>query len=249
MWKLVAALAAALLPVSATEAGSTSVEVVLGTPLGVERVDPTLAAETVMLPQYLPPPGERLRGVDITFEGFWHTVVGQPAGSPCGVEVLPCSRVTVESPGTSFEYPLEGPNIFLCGEYEEEIFTHFAASGAVPDASIGLYRGNGLVGVTLTHVGCTSGGLSAYSNLSFTGDESAQTNAFVRITYQTSPACLGDANLDGMVTFNDITIVLAQLGATQEGFDELPGDADFSGAVNFNDITTVLASIGRTDCE
>jgi hypothetical protein len=52
--------------------------------------------------------------------------------------------------------------------------------------------------------------------------------------------CPGDANIDGVVSFADITTVLAQYGST----DETPADANASTAVDFGDITTVLANFG-----
>lgn len=57
------------------------------------------------------------------------------------------------------------------------------------------------------------------------------------------PACAGDADGDGMVTFDDITTVLANwnIGYTPAGCDG-PGDANLDGAVNFDDITAVLAN-------
>ena len=54
--------------------------------------------------------------------------------------------------------------------------------------------------------------------------------------------CNGDADQSGAVNFNDITIVLATLGAT--GLPYRSGDSDGNGVVNFNDITVTLASLG-----
>ena len=58
-----------------------------------------------------------------------------------------------------------------------------------------------------------------------------------------APPCPADADGNGMVTFNDITIVLANLGAAGSA-----GDTDGNGVVTFNDITIVLANLGAT-CE
>ena len=54
----------------------------------------------------------------------------------------------------------------------------------------------------------------------------------------------GDADVDGRVTFNDITIVLANLGATGGPGLIVPGDVDCNAMVTFNDVTTVLANLG-----
>ena len=58
--------------------------------------------------------------------------------------------------------------------------------------------------------------------------------------------CVGDANGDDVVNFNDITSVLANLGVT--GAPGIPGDADRDGFVAFGDITFVLSSLGSV-CE
>lgn len=50
------------------------------------------------------------------------------------------------------------------------------------------------------------------------------------------PGCLGDANRDGVVNFEDITVALANFGGSGP-----QGDADFDGDVDFNDVTVVLA--------
>lgn len=52
--------------------------------------------------------------------------------------------------------------------------------------------------------------------------------------------CPGDANMDGVVSFADITTVLSQYGST----DETPADGNASGSVDFGDITTILANFG-----
>ena len=52
-----------------------------------------------------------------------------------------------------------------------------------------------------------------------------------------SPACLGDANGDGAVNFEDLNLVLGNWGGT--GPD---GDVDGDGAVNFEDLNFVLGN-------
>ncbi|MBL8744777.1 MAG: hypothetical protein JNK58_00315 [Phycisphaerae bacterium] len=60
--------------------------------------------------------------------------------------------------------------------------------------------------------------------------------------------CTGDANGDNMVSFADVTSVLANFGNTYTPGVGGPGDANFDGVVNFNDVTTVLAHFGKV-CE
>ena len=59
--------------------------------------------------------------------------------------------------------------------------------------------------------------------------------------------CNGNANTDFAVSFDDITTVLANLGATYTpGTPNAPGDTDNNWSVSFSDITFVLASLGAT---
>ena len=55
----------------------------------------------------------------------------------------------------------------------------------------------------------------------------------------------GDANLDGKVDINDLTIVLANYGKTGMGWTE--GEFTGDGTVDINDLTIVLANYGKTD--
>ena len=54
--------------------------------------------------------------------------------------------------------------------------------------------------------------------------------------------CDGDADGDLVVTFSDITAVLAQYG--RPGGIGAPGDADANGTVSFSDVSAVLANFG-----
>ncbi len=72
-------------------------------------------------------------------------------------------------------------------------------------------------------------------------DASGNTNqAFVII----NPQLPGDANLDGRVDVNDLTIVLAHFGQTGTAWTE--GEFTGSGKVDINDLTIVLAHFGQT---
>lgn len=57
------------------------------------------------------------------------------------------------------------------------------------------------------------------------------------------PPCFGDANADGVITFTDVTVVLANFGASNPSGTG-PGDADHNGVVNFADVTAVLSAFG-----
>ena len=72
-------------------------------------------------------------------------------------------------------------------------------------------------------------------------DSSGNTNqAFVII----NPRLPGDANLDGKVDINDLTIVLANYNQT--GMTWTQGEFTGSGTVDINDLTIVLAHYGHT---
>ena len=57
------------------------------------------------------------------------------------------------------------------------------------------------------------------------------------------PPLIGDANQDCVVSFADITTVLASIGATGDG---VPGDSNDDGSVGFADVTATLASLGSS---
>ena len=56
----------------------------------------------------------------------------------------------------------------------------------------------------------------------------------------------GDANLDGRVDINDLTIVLANYGKLGLTWTQGSMDGDPNGAVDINDLTIVLANYGAT---
>jgi hypothetical protein len=58
------------------------------------------------------------------------------------------------------------------------------------------------------------------------------------------PTILGDANLDGKVDVNDLTIVLSHFG--ESGMTWSQGAFTGSGTVDINDLTIVLSNFGRT---
>jgi hypothetical protein len=64
----------------------------------------------------------------------------------------------------------------------------------------------------------------------------------VRTVILAPPACPGDANRDGVVSFPDITAVLQNWGAA--GAPWILGDANGDGVVSFPDITAVLQNWG-----
>jgi hypothetical protein len=64
-------------------------------------------------------------------------------------------------------------------------------------------------------------------------------------SYLLTPALRGDANLDGKVDINDLTVVLTNFGRTT-GVTWTTGDFVGDGTVDINDLTIVLANFGGT---
>ena len=61
-----------------------------------------------------------------------------------------------------------------------------------------------------------------------------------------APALPGDANGDGRVDINDLTIVLSNFGKTGMTWKQGAIDGDPTGKVDINDLTIVLANFGQT---
>ena len=60
-----------------------------------------------------------------------------------------------------------------------------------------------------------------------------------------APLLPGDANGDGRVDINDLTIVLANFGKTGSAWSQGCMDSDPAGKVDINDLTIVLANFGE----
>ena len=98
-----------------------------------------------------------------------------------------------------------------------------------PDYSNGLIDNvrvyNRLLTATATAVGQTAGGK-------------------VSALYAAAPTMPGDANMDGTVDINDLTVVLANY--SQSGMNWTTGDFTGSGTVDINDLTIVLANYNQS---
>ncbi len=75
-------------------------------------------------------------------------------------------------------------------------------------------------------------------------DENASEDAFVRL-HLLANCCLGDADGNNLVNFDDVLRVLASFGDEYAADCTGAGDADCDGNVDFNDILTVLAQFGE----
>jgi hypothetical protein len=100
--------------------------------------------------------------------------------------------------------------------------------------TIGLYSGTYSLALANTDIGADSVFIgSGDSDLPAT-----ITNGLVKISLP------GDANLDGKVDVNDLTIVLTDFGQTGMTWSE--GDFNGDGKVDVNDLTIVLSNFGQT---
>jgi hypothetical protein len=61
-----------------------------------------------------------------------------------------------------------------------------------------------------------------------------------------TPTLAGDANLDGRVDINDLTVVLNNFGRTGQTWTQGSMDGDSTGTVDINDLTIVLDNFGAT---
>ena len=115
-----------------------------------------------------------------------------------------------------------------------------------PNDPVGFLYSNGTIS-DLNSLAPTSGwtlqsasGVNDRGQIVGTGlNPAGQQHAFLM-----TPASPGDANLDGNVDINDLTIVLANYGKT--GMTWTDGEFTGDGTVDINDLTIVLSNYGRS---
>jgi probable HAF family extracellular repeat protein len=83
-------------------------------------------------------------------------------------------------------------------------------------------------------------GINGSGQITGSGTNAAGQNEAVLLT----PALQGDANLDGKVDINDLTIVLSNYGQTGASWMQGCMDGDPTGSVDINDLTIVLSNYG-----
>ena len=189
------------------------------------------------------------------------------AGIAVGWAYLGGTEPTGTAPLNAVEYS-GGQTILLGG-----LGASYPANGHIPqDAATGINRSGVVVGYALTSAGGQDafvyglGGndtmqdmntafaayvpagwsLAAATAIDNNGDivgygsnGSAGTQGFVL-----APALPGDANLDGKVDVNDLTVVLSHFG--KSGMSWSTGDFNGDGRVNVNDLTILLSNFGQT---
>jgi probable HAF family extracellular repeat protein len=188
------------------------------------------------------------------------------AGIAVGQAYLGETQATGSAPLSAVEY--SGGKTILLGNLGASVYPNVVAD----DSALGINRNGVVVGYAMTSAGAQDafvyglGGndtmqdmntafaasipagwsLSAATAIDDNGDiagygtdGSAGAQGFLL-----APALPGDANLDGKVDVNDLTIVLSNFGKTGRTWSS--GDFVGDGKVDINDLTIVLANFGRT---
>jgi hypothetical protein len=110
----------------------------------------------------------------------------------------------------------------------------------------GYYSTNGTNWITLSDAVVNTGTLSTFFGLanSAYNNGAINTSVFDGVLVGPRLACGGNADTDGVVSFSDITAVLANFGTMYAPGTLGAGDANYDLTVNFSDITSVLANFG-----
>jgi autotransporter-associated beta strand protein len=128
------------------------------------------------------------------------------------------------------------------------------ASGADPVAAIrgylksayqgGIWTGTGLTSSTVrgevANAIAHGGGVWSIGYLDVSKDTAATSATQIYV----EPALIGDANLDGSVTFIDLGIVAQNLGAINDDWEH--GDFNYDGTTNFLDIGLLAQNLSKT---
>jgi probable HAF family extracellular repeat protein len=176
---------------------------------------------------------------------------GVVVGTTGGGTSLVLGRAFVATPSsgsyTSIDVPLLGSgtyNYALAIDAAGDVVGGSDVGGGVAHAF--LYSGgltSDLNKLTNPASGWTLTGATAISSNGYIAgyetNSAGQTDAFLL-----KPALPGDANLDGTVDINDLTVVLANYGDT--GTTWTQGEFTGDGTVDINDLTIVLAHYGRS---
>ena len=115
----------------------------------------------------------------------------------------------------------------------------FSASGSSNTFQIQMFF-DGRIMISYRGLTATDG-IVGLSNRTNVPNPFFQSN-FIGLSACRAP-CPADIDGDGMVTFNDLNIILGSFGQTGVG---LPGDVDHDGAVTFADLNIVLGVFGTT---
>ena len=129
-----------------------------------------------------------------------------------------------------------------------QVAGEFNSGGGVMHAAIwdsvhGLEDLNTLYAAALP-AGFVLNAATAINNEGYIAGDGTDAAANTKQMFLLDPLVPGDANADGKVDINDLTIVLARYGKT--GMTWNPGDFNGDGKVDINDLTIVLANYGKT---
>jgi probable HAF family extracellular repeat protein len=133
----------------------------------------------------------------------------------------------------------------------EVVGESFASIGTFTDSHAFVYNGstsadlNSLIAANSGWTLTTALGINDSGDIVGGGIFDGQMHGFL-LTPEAPPQNPGDANGDGRVDINDLTIVLANYGQTGMAWSQGCMDGDPTGAVDINDLTIVLANYGTT---
>jgi hypothetical protein len=172
-----------------------------------------------------------------------------PAGSGATV-----SSLTINT-GSTLDIEAPGSTAF------NKLVVNYGAA-ADPVATLRGYLKTAYNGGVWTGVGLTStavktevagvlaahtGGVYGIGYVDGGKDNNQASNALVKAVGNQiifTPALIGDANLDGGVTFIDLGIVAQNLGATNSDWEH--GDFNYDGSVNFLDVGLLAQNLNKT---
>ncbi len=169
------------------------------------------------------------------------TMVGQDMAAAIGINLAtetPAATVQVIGVGSNSTLTFNGYTVDklvvpLIGGNQlvfNDIVVFVPSAGALP-ANLPGILGMNLLG-------------QSFSGTDDMGDFLNYTNSCFSDWYVVPPGTPGDANGDGQVDVNDLTIVLSNFGQT--GMAWAQGEFTGSGTVDVNDLTIVLANFGQT---
>ena len=129
-----------------------------------------------------------------------------------------------------------------------QVAGEFNSGGGVMHAAIwdsvhGLEDLNTLYAAALP-AGFVLNAATAINNEGYIAGDGTDAAANTKQMFLLDPLVPGDANADGKVDINDLTIVLARYGQT--GMTWNTGDFNGDGKVDINDLTIVLANYGKS---
>jgi hypothetical protein len=192
--------------------------------------------------------------------GGGNVTVGDPSGSPSHLTVASIKqnsllidvtgRMMISNNASTTTNTLNSLTINSGGSLDmsnNHIIINYGA-GPDPAATIRSYLTTGYAGGAWTGAGIDSSTAALPANSHYAlgyadgadGVVAGLSSGQVEIKY----TLYGDADLDGLVTGNDFTILVSNLAKSGRTWDQ--GDFDYDGSVTGNDFTALVANLGKS---